>query len=100
MSWAWSTVRGAGTNRTESPLCPSRTGACRLHRARSATSTDLLAQGFEDRQLFPNRTEAIAAGVLKAREEKVTLIIYTRDGRVFRRQNFGNEPTASRYCSA
>lgn len=47
--------------------------------------------GANTRQHFPNRTEAIAAATAKAQEERVDLIIHTRDGRVGRRRSFGND---------
>ncbi|WP_454739670.1 DUF2188 domain-containing protein [Cupriavidus necator] len=47
--------------------------------------------GFDGRQLFPNRAEAIAAGIAKAQEEKVDLLIHTRDGRIGRRKSFSND---------
>lgn len=48
--------------------------------------------GSDGRQFFPNRAEAIAAGTAKAQEEKVDLIIHTRDGRICRRMSFGSDP--------
>ena len=47
--------------------------------------------GSNSRQFFPNRSEAIAAGAAKARQEKVDLIIHTRDGRIGRRKSFSND---------
>ncbi|WP_454735784.1 DUF2188 domain-containing protein [Cupriavidus necator] len=47
--------------------------------------------GADGRQFFPNRTEAIAAATAKAQEEKVDLIIHTRDGRIGRRKTFSND---------
>ncbi|MDQ0143993.1 DUF2188 domain-containing protein [Cupriavidus necator] len=47
--------------------------------------------GTGTRALFPNREEAIAAGLAKAQEKKVDLIVHTRDGRIGRRRSFGKE---------
>ncbi|WP_454735341.1 DUF2188 domain-containing protein [Cupriavidus necator] len=44
------------------------------------------------RQFFPNRAEAIAAGAAKAQEQRVDLIIHTRDGRIGRRKSFSSAP--------
>ncbi|MBB2916301.1 DUF2188 domain-containing protein [Cupriavidus alkaliphilus] len=49
------------------------------------------ACGSEGRLLFPNREAAIAAGTAKAEEDRVDLIVHTRDGRVGRRISFGKD---------
>ncbi|SPA25720.1 DUF2188 domain-containing protein [Cupriavidus taiwanensis] len=49
------------------------------------------ACGSEGRLLFPSREAAIAAGTAKAEEDRVDLIVHTRDGRVGRRISFGKD---------
>ncbi len=49
------------------------------------------ACGSEGRLLFPSREAAIAAGTAKAEQERVDLIVHTRDGRVGRRISFGQQ---------
>lgn len=45
-------------------------------------------KGINDRLYFPNRAEAVAAGVALAVKQRVELIVHTRDGRVSRRTFF------------
>nr|WP_315595258.1 DUF2188 domain-containing protein [uncultured Cupriavidus sp.] len=44
--------------------------------------------GVKDRHYFPNRSEAIAAGVAFAIQHRTELVVHTRDGRVSRRRSF------------
>ncbi|WP_345775024.1 DUF2188 domain-containing protein [Cupriavidus taiwanensis] len=44
----------------------------------------------EGRLVFPSREAAIAAGTAKAQQERVDLVVHTRDGRIGRRISFGD----------
>ncbi|WP_340524556.1 DUF2188 domain-containing protein [Cupriavidus necator] len=51
--------------------------------------------GSIDRQVFPSREAAIAAGIERAQQEKVDLIVHGRDGLIRRRKCFGDAPCGS-----
>lgn len=49
--------------------------------------------GAGGRQLFASQEDAIAAGMEKAKQLCVELLIHGRDGRIRLRNSFGNDPS-------
>ncbi|CAN7768979.1 DUF2188 domain-containing protein [Cupriavidus necator] len=52
--------------------------------------------GPTDRQFFPSREAAIAAGTAMAQQKKVDLIVHGRDGLIRRRKCFGDAPSGNK----
>ncbi|NUO86570.1 MAG: DUF2188 domain-containing protein [Cupriavidus sp.] len=51
-------------------------------------------EGGRDRTVYPSQMAAIAAGWERAKREGVDLLLYGRDGEVWSRDTFDNEPPA------